>query len=265
MCLLLIPFFQRTWEVVKEVNRAPIAFQQETSLTIQTDNNDGISVIDVTDPSNLAYCYVSVIGLEAAEDGAPGMVPLSASDYLRAYYRIPSAKDMKNVSVRLTEEDVIRTIELLDGERLVTLEMLAEAWPSEYEKSLGVTSAKPSAGEPGADRVDIPSLADLAIKPAVEHSLQVGDTNDIEQLLWMPGKTAQIKNSLRGQNPFPNSGISLLVKVLEYESKASGAVDLSGFMLSTDQFEPIVSKVKDLAPEVLNLSHNPNLTINVVR
>lgn len=38
------------------------------------DNNDGISVIDVTDPLHPAYCFMK------------GCLPLSAYEYLQEYY-----------------------------------------------------------------------------------------------------------------------------------------------------------------------------------
>ena len=44
------------------------------------DNDDGITVVDITDPSQPAYCFMH-----------PSQVtPLSAYEYLRCYYDLPN-------------------------------------------------------------------------------------------------------------------------------------------------------------------------------
>ncbi|KAF7355234.1 hypothetical protein MSAN_01439400 [Mycena sanguinolenta] len=58
------------------------------------DNNDGITVFDVTDPADPSYCFVS------------GRVPLTAEQYCRAYYPVPKADRMDKEGVKETEEDV---------------------------------------------------------------------------------------------------------------------------------------------------------------
>ncbi|KAL6303865.1 hypothetical protein BKA93DRAFT_826282 [Sparassis latifolia] len=76
----------------------------------------GISVIDVTDPENPAYCFVT------------SHTPLSAEQYMRCYYAVLTEEsDIERK--RRTEKDILKTIDLLDGENVVTLDMLAEAWP----------------------------------------------------------------------------------------------------------------------------------------
>ncbi|GLB42897.1 hypothetical protein LshimejAT787_1203460 [Lyophyllum shimeji] len=94
----------------------------------ETDNNGGISVIDITDPENPAYCFVAVHGLES-EVGVPLLVPLSAEDYVRAYYPGVDEEELEIEGARSIEEDVISSITRLDGEPLVDLDMLAETWP----------------------------------------------------------------------------------------------------------------------------------------
>ncbi|KAL6302800.1 hypothetical protein BKA93DRAFT_917900, partial [Sparassis latifolia] len=80
------------------------------------DNNDGISVIDVTDPGNPAYCFALSTS-----------TPLSGEQYMRAYYPVPTQSEDPEYS-RQIEEIVLKIIALLDGEKMVTLDMLAEAW-----------------------------------------------------------------------------------------------------------------------------------------
>jgi len=53
------------------------------------DNNDGITIIDITDPDHVRYCFVnfkpSESDYESDDDAYPLMTPLSASQYLRSY------------------------------------------------------------------------------------------------------------------------------------------------------------------------------------
>jgi hypothetical protein len=62
--------------------------RRERYANIVTDNNNGITVVDITNPVDLAYCFVSIGGDMEAEGYAevPNHVPLTATQYLRAYY-----------------------------------------------------------------------------------------------------------------------------------------------------------------------------------
>ena len=153
------------------------------------DNNDGITVIDITTPEKPSYCFVSIHGLEAAGDAAM-RVPLSATDYARAYYPVLDAENLTDDSPRPLEKTILRTIASLDGVPLVTLEMLADAWPAEYTQSQGVVQEGQLKKSSSVDESNmcIPSLSALALKPAVEHALHVEGTKEIEELVWMPGK-----------------------------------------------------------------------------
>lgn len=248
------------------------------------DNNDGITVIDITDPTNPGYGFLL----------NPGAVK-TAEQYIRNYYptrsqiyaeitegEISDDDDASNID---TEDDentaVSQSIALLDGERLITLAMLAEAWPYEYQKtydaSLAKANTKCSSSESAAtDDVSdsvaqlIPSLADLAVKPAVEYGLKTGDTEDIQELVWLPGKAALIKAALRSQNPLPDSALPLLVKVLQHELESSKTLDLSRFFMSSAQIGTVLGDL-DLSSasksvDTVKLSHSPpSVTIDAVR
>ncbi|KAJ6599168.1 hypothetical protein DFH09DRAFT_1389279 [Mycena vulgaris] len=211
------------------------------------DNNDGISVIDITDPTNPSYCFVSV--------------PLSAEQYARAYYPVPTDAEKAENGVKETEEDVQQKIESLRDERIMTLDVLAEAWSTEY-KSSTPTSAK----DPAPASEPFPSLADLAVKPAVEHGIQTGETEELEGLVWLPGKARLITSALRSHDPFPDSGMALLVKVIQHEvGSDKTALDLSGFPLSDTQVISLLTLLEMKEIELLKLSHNPNITVDGLR
>jgi hypothetical protein len=224
------------------------------------DNNDGISVIDISDPSSPAYSFVS----------NPGTEPLSAEDYLRLYYPLPS--EMKDPETRQNEEYNLEAIAALEGEKMVTLEMLAEAWPSEYEKLLEKKSLEqlpapaPPEPKPVTTPITIPSLADLTLGPSVKIALETGDTAQLEDILWMPSKTSQIQSTLRSITTFPDSGIPLLIKIIAERMKSNAdatTVDVSGYALSHSQILQTVSSFTSKVT-TLNLSYNTSLKIDTV-
>ncbi|KAI0062141.1 hypothetical protein BV25DRAFT_1778057, partial [Artomyces pyxidatus] len=95
-------------------------------LSASADDNDGISVIDITNPTSPAYCFNHISEL-----------PLSAREYLSGYYNLPKegeeltpSEDGKTMD-HLTK-NAAASISLLRDVLMVTIEMLAEAWPSEY-------------------------------------------------------------------------------------------------------------------------------------
>jgi hypothetical protein len=147
------------------------------------DNNDGITVIDVTDPGSPAYCFVSVAGTES-ENVLPLRVPLSAEQYLRAYYPVNAQEEMEDDENPPTEKFCLKLINALHYEKMVTSEMLAGAWPHEYTQDAQTDTIADSHVEPS--QASISSLVDLAVPQAVKHALDTGDMTQIKELLQMP-------------------------------------------------------------------------------
>ncbi|KAF5347198.1 hypothetical protein D9758_011067 [Tetrapyrgos nigripes] len=142
--------------------------------------------------------------------------------------------------------------------------MLSEAWPGEYDAEAEVSVDTASAT---ADRV--PSLFELSIPSAVEHSLSINDTKRLEELAWMPGRADHLKKVLMGKKPFPDSGISLLEKILEHDFNKSDnfTLDLSAFTsLSSEQIALLVKEVSGAIPNIksVDLSGNQNISAATV-
>ncbi|KAJ7638714.1 hypothetical protein FB45DRAFT_1023481 [Roridomyces roridus] len=236
------------------------------------DNNDGITIFDITDSTNPSYCFVSVFGLEAVEARVQGRVPLSAEQYARAYYPLPKEgmayNDEKDAErAKIIEEDVQKTIDSLREERLMTLDVLAEAWPEEYERP---AQTAPSAADdciPVATPSNpFPRLAELSLGPAVEHAIQKADTDELEGLVWHPGKAASIRSILQGHSPFPDSGLSLLGQVIQHEAKADKTtLNLSCLSLSGTQVASLLASSGMMGVESLDLSHNSRIDIAAIR
>ncbi|KAJ3085142.1 hypothetical protein HK102_000279 [Quaeritorhiza haematococci] len=111
------------------------------------DNNDGITVIDVTDLEAPRYCFVSIDGLEGRAAGnIPVDVPLSAETYVRAYYpkeivdvdNPPVGTEQDAISV---EKNVRRAIDLLQDFAVLTMEPIKEAWPDVDWKAPNTTES----------------------------------------------------------------------------------------------------------------------------
>ncbi|KAJ3530310.1 hypothetical protein NMY22_g8624 [Coprinellus aureogranulatus] len=135
------------------------------------DNNDGITIIDVSTPSDPSYCFVSTSGLEAAkENNVPRCIPLTASQYLRAYYPIdldPLTRDDRQ------EAEVYNAMSIknLDSMLVLTLDALYGTWPGVYtervldsyissssEVSIESKSGEGSVGVPQDPCVDLSNL-----------------------------------------------------------------------------------------------------------
>jgi len=222
----------------------------------QGDNNDGITIIDITTPENPSYCFISGCDLRSADGG----VPLSAEEYVRAYYPVPSD------TVDETKEEeafVLHNIAAFDAVPLLSLEKLADAWPQEYQGALEKSQKSGSNASEEAANTVIPSLAEVTLKPAVEQAVLTDKTTEIEGLFWMPGKAKLTKAILQSQSPFPESGMALLTKIIGLEVETDKTIDLSHFLLSSEQIISMVVHFQDT--EGLKLSHNPNVTIDTVR
>ncbi|KAJ3530372.1 hypothetical protein NMY22_g8601 [Coprinellus aureogranulatus] len=110
------------------------------------DNNDGITIIDITVPGEPKYCFASFRGLEAAQV-VPQRVPLTATQYVRAYH--PKILDPLADEEAQTEEAYnLKAIADLDDLPVLTLDVLAATWPHEYKlkEGDGATTPEDSGG-----------------------------------------------------------------------------------------------------------------------
>ncbi|KAH7924944.1 hypothetical protein BV22DRAFT_1065925 [Leucogyrophana mollusca] len=226
------------------------------------DNNDGITVLDITDPTSPAYCFASVCG-----------PPVSAEEYVSRYYPVPSPEELEDKRFKEEEDMLLKVIADLDGEKMVDFSTLIATWPSDYRKAkpnpLSVTE-NPEVLDVAASpdpSTELLSLADLSLNSAVLHAIATGETADLEDLLWLPGKADQVRVVLKKETPFPDTALSLLRKLVAigWESKcfAEGTVDVSGMALTDDQLSQLVTEFADEV-EALNISSNVTVTITGV-
>lgn len=217
----------------------------------------------MTDQAVPSYCSVSVRRQEEGGE-VPNFVPLLAGQYMRAYFpnctasaKPKSEETQQEASSRHACEEILAN---LQGMKLVDLRVLAEAWPGEYsENNIGDMDAP---AEEEQDVSILPSLASLTIGPATMYAVDIGETTDIERMVWLPGKCVEIKAALRKLSPFPETGMMLLANVVGNElEKDRTHLDLSGISLSSVQIETLISRVDQELVDSVNLSHISTATI----
>ncbi|KAG6823044.1 hypothetical protein H0H92_011600, partial [Tricholoma furcatifolium] len=200
-------------------------------------DNNGITVIDITEPTNPAYCFVN------------GARPLSVTEYARGYY--PESEAEEDFEL---EELVLHAIAALKDERMATLQMLSEAWPAEYKVNQGDLDKQEPNSEPVDFAKPLASLSDLMLGPAVDRAIEVESTDDIEQLLWLPDKAHHVLSILKARETLPDSALSLLTKAMDHVG--NGNFDFANFPLTGSQILSICIQLHDV--HALDLSHNPH-------
>ncbi|KAL0579174.1 hypothetical protein V5O48_002855 [Marasmius crinis-equi] len=204
-----------------------------------TDNDDGITVFDVTDPTNPSYCHAMLYHF----------APITAKTYAGEYHE------------NLTEElEAFFSIV-----KLIPRAALAEAWPSDVRLNSKRPSQAPQSDT--SDAIPLPSLSDLALKPAIEQAIADGNMEPLGHFAWSPEKAALITSILRDrsgrQSPLEPTAVTLLSKVIEANPIT---IDLSDFTITSDQImEVLASLNSDQAIHYLNLSHNTNVTSGTLR
>ncbi|OCH95882.1 hypothetical protein OBBRIDRAFT_443128 [Obba rivulosa] len=221
------------------------------------DNNDGISVVDVTDPNNPAFGFL--LSKSAI---------LTPAGYLRKYEKIPSDEELKHEWDQLRRQYDLDPIAALRDERMITMQMLAEAWPHEYTETMRASNAdtiQVSVEQTLEEKpCKVPSLAHMALEQALVYALQCGDTTALEKFVWLPDRSNILLSLLRKQSPFPDSAITLLSKIIRELRTGTASLDLSELSLSADQTRQLVLVPAFAGLHALNMSFNPYITVDAV-
>ncbi|TFK72813.1 hypothetical protein BDN72DRAFT_762823 [Pluteus cervinus] len=207
------------------------------------DNDDGITVIDISDPCSPSYCFV-------VNEGDMDR-PATAEEYIRHYYPAGSSDEHEEGAVASTVPGFV-------GIPVIPLQYLAEAWPTDFTAKTKDRSSWRSVFS--ITPKEVPPLADLMLGPALEQSLRSNNEEELLRLL-LPHKIDQIVAILRAQNPMPDGGVFLLSHILK-DTKDQKIVDLSGLYLSGQQVLSLIPV--DANVEVINLSHNQTVGVDAI-
>ena len=116
-CLILGASFDPTDGYFHGVHIEPFGMEYD-----EGDNNNGITIIDISDLFNVRYCFVDILqwGMES-NTPVPRMTPLSASTYLWSYYNRKDKRD---------QEMFGKVIDKLEKWDLVDAAALRDTWPT---------------------------------------------------------------------------------------------------------------------------------------
>ncbi|KAL8868710.1 MAG: hypothetical protein Q9174_004813 [Haloplaca sp. 1 TL-2023] len=103
------------------------------------DNNDGITIFDITEPGDVHYCFVDFKGHYCfvdfkgieSEREVDLNTPLSARTYLEAYYILHNGDGAHKDDGASNDHvaDMLALVQSFEGKPLITLAALAETWP----------------------------------------------------------------------------------------------------------------------------------------
>ncbi|KAL8656081.1 MAG: hypothetical protein Q9226_002789 [Calogaya cf. arnoldii] len=215
------------------------------------DNNNGITIFDITEPSDVRYCFVDFLGMESEREVDLNM-PLTARTYLAAYPPLDDAD--------ADEAGFLPLVESFEGRKLITLDALAETW------SDGAWDTE-SINESNRDLADVPkpkSLRDQSMDRLLDQLLDPSKEQEqyvqglIAEADHLHGFILSLRQRLYSQalDLEPSStNIQLLHKALEGET----ILDLNTFkMWSAEHLVKLVKGNNNI--KTLILSNMPDLT-----
>ncbi|KAK7035561.1 hypothetical protein VNI00_011854 [Paramarasmius palmivorus] len=205
-----------------------------------TENDDGYTFIDITNPSYPAYCF-EVEGVIVDADG-----------YIRGDCREDDEKDQRF-------KDAQRHIDSLKDEKLVTVNVLSRVWPQYYrvDDDCEEPAMRDQSLTESLTTTALPTLADLALRQVVQHCVDDDNFEPLEALTDMPGKLELIGSHLFARKTLPGSAYAVVARVLQGELlKNGGMIDLtsSRVTMSTNAIRSMVSLVSSEVVKSINLS-----------
>ncbi|KAH7098791.1 hypothetical protein BKA62DRAFT_832257 [Auriculariales sp. MPI-PUGE-AT-0066] len=215
----------------------------------QRDNNDGITVFDVTDISNVRYCFAFVRYIDTDDDEIESFHPLTGEQYLRCY------DDDRDPTIEIES-----VLQILRDTPLITLKTLAHTWPGDFYYTYKSIKAGPETGTPS--KAIIPSLTTLSISTVVGELLdpeaEKADGAVFDALMHRITTRAALdtlRSRLLQASRLNHNGAILLVRLLNAEY--DDVIDLKPFLhrglLIKESF---VAVLRDAAPSgtVLDIS-----------
>ncbi|KAF2738888.1 hypothetical protein EJ04DRAFT_6788 [Polyplosphaeria fusca] len=230
------------------------------------DNNDGVTIIDFTDPHHVRFCFAVFDGFEQlndedsdtdglAESERKMLVPLTAAEYLDFYKPGGLTGELKKL------------VEQMNEVLLIDSDALEDAWPrgwsSRVQAGLPGVPTQPSAINAGA-----PSLTDIAMEKTFEKLLEEEHSlrEKVEELpSYLPNlrtflaKHPDVVNSrvygfdmlqfaMEDQEdldlyPFTSLRGEQVLKLVEAAAESMTALDLSGVQaISTNDVKKILER-----------------------
>ncbi|KAL9090466.1 MAG: hypothetical protein Q9165_005227 [Trypethelium subeluteriae] len=222
----------------------------------QGDNNDGVTIVDITEPAHPGYCFVAVPGCEVEVEF---MTPLRAIDYVSAYD-----------TTRKPPESVAKSF---DHYSLVSAESLHATWPRdewnvESESAGEVGIFKPPLDEDNSnEEYGTPSFRKMCLEKTIDEYFKTSDlTAALPEAKLLPDFFSSIERRLRSrpdQVEQATGGKQLLSMILQEKID----VDLSPFTSLTNEgvYQLVIDAQLTHTMKTLDLSGNPHVTGSLLR
>ncbi|KIM32496.1 hypothetical protein M408DRAFT_219897 [Serendipita vermifera MAFF 305830] len=229
----------------------PQWYMLNSSGTIDAEDNDeGISIFDVTEPANPRYCMVFTHTPDQHGVDPPCYQPMTAEDYVGTYY--PQVKSLEKNAPHDTafEEELCRlrqAYQELADIPLIDCAILKQTFPRGTESSVIDWTDNLAEGHLSEhDSIDpalvprIPSLVATAVRKILQEVIPESDepAQMIDTLLQIPLEPPTIEllhADLVGSSQIRNYVLPLLAKVIKFNSKKEGLVNMAPFALSAGQ------------------------------
>lgn len=108
------------------------------------DNNDGITIIDISN-GDFRYCFMNICHLEGEIRSIPKLKPLTAREYLLAYYpkffdkkgsrlaQGQSTKEREDIDAETFDRVLMRLLAIEENAKLLTLKECKALFPAMYD------------------------------------------------------------------------------------------------------------------------------------
>ncbi|KAG8908913.1 hypothetical protein FRB99_000016 [Tulasnella sp. 403] len=227
------------------------------SHPVDQDNNDGITVIDVTNPNQPTACFINLGILTSEIDSLPVGEPSTAEQYMRHYY--PAGHKITPEVPRTIRDGYEAFDELVRGFEefpLTDRAVLADTWPRSIFGD----------GRIGDERQEYPDGVPLN-DSCLGECMQRATEENPAFLQTLSEENLRISESGKKPDGYPESLIPLLVRAYEmiYERGAlpRKELDLSGpKSWSPEQIIQVAAKFPEATS--LDLSLNMNVTAATV-
>jgi hypothetical protein len=228
----------------------------------QGDNNDGVTILDISQPPSVRYCFVIFLdydrydeldGSEIEETPHKRMVPLRGAEYLSIYYKEENwDADMKEIAGSL------------DKFSLIPASSLNEVWPRPEWESRAERGLQPGAEDEQtgiATGLAHLTLASMAMEKSIERILDEEDEL-LEYVEELPIFQPSLKDYLY-KHPSVVTSRRFGFKMLQKALQGCTVLDVHPFAdLSIDQVVQLIEGTADPDMlDMLDISGNRNIAV----
>ncbi|TGO26641.1 hypothetical protein BPAE_0055g00120 [Botrytis paeoniae] len=238
------------------------------------DNNDGITVFDITELMQVRYCFVNLDSSDSDEEegGAPpkppAMTPLTGPQYLWGYYR----KDDHSKQEKF--KDLVKSFQALP---LIDGRALHSAWPdsswrimvqdggeSEWNRVEQVV-AEEFSGQKKSNSVDseIPSLRASSLVKVLNSAI-ASSPSELPQILERASVLSDFYPAAKSKlyaDPNDVSDSASARRILSSILRKENTIDLGPFELATEQILEVLEEASKGPIDVISLNFSGNLNI----